>query len=79
MPSMPRPSIYACRCSRGAPFRSTKAVVKLHTLLNLRGSISTFIRISDGKMHDVNVLDLLLIEAGAFYVMDRGYLNFERL
>jgi hypothetical protein len=50
-----------------APFRSTKAAVKLHTLLDLRGSIPTFIHISDGKMHDVNVLDLLLIEAGAFY------------
>ena len=53
--------------------------MKLHTLLDLRGSIPTFIRISDGKMHDVNVLDLLLIEAGAFYIMDRGYLDFERL
>src|SRR6202790_364059 len=62
-----------------ATFRSTKAAVKLHTLLDLRGSILTFIHISDGKMHDVNVLDLLLIEAGAFYVMDRGYLDFERL
>jgi hypothetical protein len=55
-----------------APFCSTKAAVKLHTLLDLRGSIPTFIHISDGKMHDVNVLDLLLIEAGAFYIMDRG-------
>ena len=62
-----------------APFRSTKAAVKLHTLLDLRGSIPTFIHISDGKLHDVNVLDLLIIEAGAFYVMDRGYLDFERL
>ena len=62
-----------------APIRSTKAAVKLHTLLDLRGSIPTFIHISDGKMHDVNVLDLLLIEAGAFYIMDRGYLDFERL
>src|SRR5271167_2034195 len=62
-----------------APFRSTKAAVKLHTLLDLRGSIPTFIHISDGKMHDVNVLDLQLIEAGAFYIMDRGYLDFERL
>src|ERR1700748_1662023 len=62
-----------------APFRCTKATVKLHTLLDLRGSIPTFIHISDGKMHDVNVLDLLLIEAGAFYIMDRGYLDFERL
>src|SRR5580693_6802476 len=62
-----------------APFRSTKAAVKLHTLLDLRGAIPTFIHISDGKMHDVNVLDLLVIEAGAFYIMDRGYLDFERL
>ena len=62
-----------------APFRSTKAAVKMHTLLDLRGAIPTFIHISDGKMGDVNVLDILLIEAGAFYVMDRGYLDFTRL
>ena len=62
-----------------APFRSTKAAIKLHTLLDLRGNIPTFIHISDGKMHDVNVLDLLLPEPGAYYVMDRGYLDFERL
>jgi hypothetical protein len=62
-----------------AHFRTTKAAVKLHTLLDLRGSIPTFIHISDGKMHDVNVLDLLLPEAGAFYVMDRGYVDFRRL
>jgi hypothetical protein len=62
-----------------APFRSTKAAVKMHTLLDLRGSIPAFIHISDGKMHEVNVLDLLIIEAGAFYVMDRGYLDFDRL
>jgi hypothetical protein len=62
-----------------APFRSTKAAIKLHTLLDLRGSIPSFIFISDGKMHDVNVLDYLVLEAGAFYVMDRGYLDFERL
>lgn len=62
-----------------APFRSTKAAVKLHTLLDLRGAIPSFIHISDGKLHDVNVLDLLLPEAGAFYVMDRGYLDFARL
>ena len=62
-----------------APFRSTKAAVKLHTLLDLRGSIPAFIHISDGKLHDVNVLDILPVEAGAFYVMDRGYLDFERL
>lgn len=62
-----------------AQFRATKAAVKLHTLLDLRGCIPTFIHISDGKMHDVNVLDLLIPEAGAFYVMDRGYVDFHRL
>ena len=62
-----------------APFRSTKAAVKLHTLLDLRGAIPTFIHISDGKMADVRVLDMLPIEAGAYYVMDRGYLDFARL
>ena len=62
-----------------APFRSTKAAIKLHTLLDLRGAIPAFIHISDGKLHDVNVLDLLVFEAGAFYVMDRGYVDFERL
>ena len=62
-----------------APFRSTKAAVKMHTLLDLRGSIPAFIHISDGKMHDVHVLDMLPIEAGAFYIMDRGYLDFARL
>jgi hypothetical protein len=62
-----------------APFRSTKAAVKMHTLLDLRGNIPSFIFISNGKMHDVNILDDLLPEAGAFYIMDRGYLDFERL
>jgi hypothetical protein len=62
-----------------AEFRATKAAVKLHTLLDLRGAIPTFIHISDGKLHDVNVLDLLIPEPGAYYVMDRGYLDFERL
>ena len=62
-----------------APFRTTKAAVKLHTLLDLRGNIPAFIHISDGKVHEVNILDRLLPEAGAFYVMDRGYLDFERL
>ena len=61
------------------PFRSTKAAVKMHTLLDLRGNIPTFIHISDGKMGDVTVLDILPVEAGAFYVMDRGYLDFARL
>jgi hypothetical protein len=62
-----------------ALFRSTKAAVKMHTLLDLRGAIPSFIHISDGKLHDVNILDLLAPEAGAFYIMDRGYLDFERL
>src|SRR5210317_758546 len=62
-----------------ALFRSTKSAVKLHTLLDLRGNIPTFIHISDGKLHDVNVLDILIPEPGAFYVMDRGYLDFRRL
>ena len=66
-----------------APFRSTKAAIKLHTLIDLRGSIPSFIHISDGKMHDVRVLDQLseqgLIEAGAYYVMDKAYVDFARL
>lgn len=62
-----------------AAFRRTKAAVKLHTLLDLRGNIPTFIHISHGKLHDVNVLDLLKPEPGAFYVMDRGYVDFRRL
>ena len=62
-----------------APFRATKAAIKLHTLIDLRGNIPSFIHISDGKLHDVNVLDELLPEPGAFYVMDRAYLDFERL
>jgi len=62
-----------------APFQSTKAAVKLHTLLDLRGNIPTFIHISDGKMHEVNILDQLVPEPGAFYIMDRGFLDFARL
>jgi hypothetical protein len=62
-----------------APFQATKAAVKLHTLLDLRGNIPTFIHISDGKMHEVNILDQLVPEAGAFYIMDRGFLDFARL
>jgi len=62
-----------------APFRRTKAAIKLHTLLDLRGNIPAFIHISDGKLHEVNILDQLLPEPGAFYVMDRGFLDFERL
>ena len=62
-----------------APFRSTKAAIKLHTLLDLRGSIPSFIFISDGKMSDVRILDHLTPEPGAFYIMDRGYVDFDRL
>jgi hypothetical protein len=62
-----------------AQFRKTKAAIKLHTLLDLRGNIPTFIHITDGKVHDVNILDILVTEPGSFYVMDRGYLDFSRL
>ena len=62
-----------------ACFRQTKAAIKLHTLLDLRGNIPTFIHISDGKLHDVNILDELIPEPGSFYVMDRAYLDFARL
>jgi hypothetical protein len=62
-----------------ARFRKKKGAVKLHTLLDLRGNIPTFIHISDGKLHDVNVLDQMIFEAGSFYVMDRGYVDFDRL
>ena len=62
-----------------ARFQSTKGAVKMHTLLDLRGSIPTFIEVSDGKLHDVNILDEILPEAGSFYVVDRGYLDFQRL
>ena len=62
-----------------AHYRSTDAAVKLHTLLDLRGNIPSFIHVSDGKLHDGRVLDLLVPEAGAFYVMDRGYIDYARL
>jgi len=62
-----------------AAFRKTKGAIRLHTLLDLKGNIPTFIHISDGKLHDINALDLLNLEVGAYYVMDRGYLDFERL
>jgi len=62
-----------------ATFRKNKGAIKLHTLLDLKGNIPTFIHISDGKLHDVNALDLIPLEPGAFYVMDRGYVDFERL
>src|SRR6266481_2561800 len=62
-----------------AKFRKHKAAVKMHTLLDLHGNIPTLIRITDGKVHDVNILDEIMPEAGAFYVMDRGYIDFQRL
>ena len=62
-----------------AKFRQAKGAVKLHTLLDLRGSIPSFIEISDGKLHDVNILDRIAFEAGSFYVMNRGYIDFARL
>ncbi len=62
-----------------AKFRKNKGAVKMHTQIDLRGSIPTFIEITDGKVHDVNILDLLILEPGAFYIMDRAYLDFERL
>jgi len=62
-----------------ARFRRHKAAVKMHTLLDLRGNIPAFVQVTDGKVHDVNVLDQIVPEAGAFYVMDRGYIDFERL
>lgn len=62
-----------------AAFRKTKAAIRLHTLLDLKGNIPTFIHISDGTLHDVNALDILTLDVGAYYVMDRGYLDFERL
>ena len=62
-----------------ARFRQHKAAVKMHTLLDLHGNIPTFIRVTDGKVHDVNILDEIIPEAGAFYVMDRGYVDFDRL
>ena len=61
-----------------AQFRKTKGAIKLHTLLDLHGNIPTFLHISDGKLHDVNVMDYLPPEAGAFYIMDRAYLDFDR-
>ena len=62
-----------------AKFRKRKGAVKMHTQIDLRGSIPTFIEITDGKVHDVNILDQLILEPGAFYIMDRAYLDFERL
>ncbi len=62
-----------------ALFRSSKAVVQLHTLLDMRGNIPSFLHISDGKWHEANIFDYLVSEAGAFYVMDRGYIDFGQL
>ena len=62
-----------------ARFHKTKGAIKLHTLMNLRGSIPEFILISDGKLHDVNILDILIPEPGAYYVIDRAYIDFQRL
>ncbi len=76
---MPPRSTYVCPCFRGPRFAPPRPPIKLHTLLDLRGAIPSFIHISDGKLHDVNVLDWLLPEPAALYVMDRGYLDFERL
>lgn len=62
-----------------ARFRKNKGAIKLHTLIDLRGNIPTFIEITDGKVHDVNILDILITEPGSFYIMDRGYIDFARL
>lgn len=72
-------TVYALSIFPWANFRQTKGAIKLHTLLDLRGNIPTFIHISDGKLHEVNTLDILPLEAGAFYIMDRGYRDFARL
>src|ERR1700751_5851869 len=79
MRSIPPPIDLCLSAFPWASFRAAKAAVKMHTLLDLRGAIPSFIHVSNGKLHDVNVLDLLIPEAGASYVMDRGYLDFERL
>jgi hypothetical protein len=62
-----------------AQFRKHKSAVKMHTLLDIRGSIPTFIDITSAAIHDVNVLDVLIPEAGSFYIMDKGYIDYERL
>ena len=67
------------RVFKWAKFRKRKGAVKLHTVIDLQGNIPVFIHITDGKVHDVNVLDILEIEVGAYYIMDRGYLDYERL
>ncbi len=62
-----------------AKFRSHKAAIKIHTIMDLEGAIPTFIHISEGRIHDVNILDMIPIIAGSIYIMDRGYLDYERL
>ena len=74
-----RPSICVYRYSQWAKFRQRKAAVKMHTLLDWHGNIPTFIRVTSRDVHDVNILDEIMPEAGAFYVMDRGYIDFQRL
>lgn len=78
MRSTPRRSTCVCRSIRGRRFAPPRRI-KLHTLLDVRGSIPSFIHISDGKTHEVNVLDVLTPEPGAFYLLDRGYMDFARL
>jgi len=79
MRSTPPTSISPWRYSHGRPYQHSRAAIRLHTLLDLRGNIPSFIHISGGKWHEVNVLDQLLPEPGAFYIMDRGFLDFARL
>ena len=80
MPWMPASSIFAYRCFRGQGSGRTKSAVKLHTLAGSAREHSLLCRsITDGKVHEVNILDVLLLETGAIYIMDRGYLDFERL
>src|SRR6266568_3839052 len=76
---IPRPSTCVWSLFPWARFRARKGAVKMHTLLDVRGSIPTFIEVTDGKVHDVNILDQILPEADSFYVMDRAYVDFERL
>jgi hypothetical protein len=77
--SFPIEMMQAYQNHRLLDFRETKGTVRLHTLLDLRGNVTSFIHISDGKLHEVNVLDIIPLEAGAFYIMDRGFLDFSRL
>ena len=79
MPQIQRPLIYVFRYSLGHLFRARKGAVKVHTLLDLRGSVPSFIWITHGKVHDVKILDELIPEPGAIYLMDRAYIDFARL